>query len=80
LGTVSLRLAVPLAIVPFYHLVISITKAQGTGNFLYAAAIVGAGAAAYALGRFRRRPWLDLVLCLGTVFCVRLPSTSATAP
>jgi membrane protease YdiL (CAAX protease family) len=67
LRTVSYRLAIPLAIVPVYHLIVSIVKAQGIGYFLYAvAAIVGAGAAAYALGQFRRRTWIDLVLCVAT--------------
>jgi membrane protease YdiL (CAAX protease family) len=67
LRAVSYKIAIPLAIVPFYHLIVSILKAQGIGYFLYAlAAIVGAGAAAYALGRFERRTWLDLVLCVAT--------------
>ena len=51
--TVSPRLVIPLGIVPFYHLVASVTKGRGVGLILYAiAAIVGAGAAAYALGQF----------------------------
>lgn len=67
LGTVSLRLAIPLAIVPFFHLVVSLLKGQGLGSVAYAlAAIVGAGAAAYALGQFRRETWRYLGLCIAT--------------
>lgn len=65
--TVSLRLAALFAIVPLYYLVVSVIRAQGIGFFLYAiAAIVGAGAAAYALARFERRTWFYLVLCVAT--------------
>ena len=67
LRTVSLWLAIPLAIVPLYHLILSVVKGQGIGLGLYAiAAIVGAGAAAYALGQFGRRTWLYLGLCVAT--------------
>jgi hypothetical protein len=65
--TVSFKLAVPLSIVPFYHLIVSIAKAQGIGHLLYAvAAIVGAGTAAYAFEQFQRRTWIDLELCVAT--------------
>jgi membrane protease YdiL (CAAX protease family) len=65
--TVSLRLAIPLAIVPCVHLAVSVVKGQGLGYIGYAlAAIVGAGAAAYALGRFRRETWRYLGLCVAT--------------
>ena len=67
LRTVSLKLAIPLALVPLLHLVVSVAKGQGLGSVLYAlAAIVGAGAAAYALGQFRRETWRYLGLCLAT--------------
>lgn len=67
LRTVSLWLAIPLAIVPLYHLIASLVKGQGVGLILYAiAAIVGAGAAAYALGQFERRTWAYLGLCVAT--------------
>ena len=49
--------AVALAIVPLYHLITSIAKGEGLGWILYyLAAIVGAGAAAYALSTSRERP------------------------
>jgi len=50
LRTVSLKLAVPLAIVPFGYLVVSVVKGQGIVSIYALAAIVGSGAAAYALG------------------------------
>ncbi len=61
LRSVSLKLAILailLAIYPFYQLiqlVVSGVSGQGLGTILYLlAAIVGAGAAAYALGQFSR--------------------------
>ena len=67
LRTVNFKLAIPLAIIPFYHVIVSIVKGQGIGYFLYAvAAIIGAGAAAYALGQFVPRTWLYLGLCVST--------------
>lgn len=67
LRTVSLWFAIPLAIFPLYHLILSLVKGQGIEYVLYAiAAIVGAGAAAYAIGQFRRRTWLYLGLCVAT--------------
>ena len=67
LRSVSLWFAIPLAIFPLYHLVFGVIKGQGIDFILYLiAAIVGAGAAAYALGQFRRRTWLYLGLCLAT--------------
>lgn len=65
LRTVSLKLAILLAIAPFVYLVVYVVKGQGVDYVLYAlAAIVGAGAAAYALGQFRRETWRYLGLCL----------------
>jgi membrane protease YdiL (CAAX protease family) len=70
LRTVSLKLAVPLAIFPFYRLVVAIVKAQGIGLVLFLiAAIAGAGAASYALGRFERRTWIYLALCAPLALC-----------
>jgi len=67
LRTVSLKLAILLAIVPFVNLAVSVVKGQGLDYILfYLAAIVGAGAAAYALGQFRRETWRYLGLCLVT--------------
>ena len=67
LRTVSLRLAILLAIVPFVDLAVFVMKGKGAGFILYAlAAIVGAGAAAYALGQFRRETWRYLGLSLAT--------------
>src|SRR5919199_2281662 len=67
LRTVSLKLAIPLAIVPFIDLAVYVVKGQGVDYILYAlAAIVGAGAAAYALGQFGRETRRYLVLCLAT--------------
>ena len=67
LRTVSLKLAILLAIVPFVNLAVSLVKGQGIDYILfYLAAIVGAGAAAYALGQFRRETWRYLGLCLVT--------------
>src|ERR687886_439121 len=67
LRTVSLKLAIPLAIVPFIDLAVFVVKGQGVDYILYAlAAIVGAGAAAYALGQFGREAWRYLGLCLTT--------------
>ena len=44
LWTVSLRLAIPLAIYPVYHLVTVLINGRGIGYILYAiAAIIGAG-------------------------------------
>ena len=71
LRTVSLRLAIPLAVVPFLHLVVTLLKGQELDSIIYAlAAIVGAGAAAYALGRFRRQTWRCLALCVATASVV----------
>ena len=64
--TVSLKLAIPFAIVPFGYLVVSVVKGQGIVAIYALAAIVGAGAAAYALGQFRRETWRYLGLCLAT--------------
>ena len=67
LRTVSLKLAILLAIAPFVFLAVYVVKDQGVDYILYAlAAIVGAGAAAYALGQFRRETRRYLVLCLAT--------------
>jgi membrane protease YdiL (CAAX protease family) len=67
LRTVSLKLAIPLAIIPFIDLAVFVVKGQGVDYILYAlAAIVGAGAAAYALGQFRRETWRYVGLCLAT--------------
>lgn len=67
LRTVSLKLAILLAIAPFVYLAVYVVKDQGVDYILYAlAAIVGAGAAAYALGQFRRETRRYLVLCLAT--------------
>jgi membrane protease YdiL (CAAX protease family) len=68
LRAVGLRVAmvaVALAIIPLYHLITSIIKGEGLGGILfYLAAIVGAGAAAYALKQFTRVTWRYLLLCL----------------
>ena len=78
--TVSFKLAIPLAIVPIYHLILSVVKGQAIGLFLYAiAAIIGAGAAAYALGQFRRQTWLYLGLCVATAGLIGILLTSAAA-
>ena len=67
LRIVSLKLAIPLALVPFVDLVLFVVKGQGVDYICYAlAAVVGAGAAAYALGQFRRETWRYLGLCLAT--------------
>ena len=70
LRSVSLKLAILailLAILPFVNLVITVVRGQGLDIILYSlAAIVGAGAAAYALGQFRRETWRYLGLCLAT--------------
>ena len=66
LRSVSLKLAILLAIVPFGYLVVSVVKGQGIVAIYALAAIVGAGAAAYALGQFRRETWRYLGLCLAT--------------
>ncbi len=67
LRTVSLKLAFLLAIAPFVYLAVYVVKGQGVDYVLYAlAAFVGAGAAAYALGQFRRETWRYLGLCLTT--------------
>jgi membrane protease YdiL (CAAX protease family) len=67
LRTVSLKLAIPLVIGPFVYLVLFVAKGQGASYIGYAlAAIVGAVAAAYALGQFRREAWRYLRLCLAT--------------
>ena len=67
LKTVSLKLAILLAIAPFVYLAVYVVKGQGVDYILYAlAAIVGAGAAAYTLGQFRRETRRHLVLCLAT--------------
>ncbi len=67
LRTVSIKLAILLAIVPFIHLVSYVVKGQRLDYILYGlAAIVGAGAAAYALDQFRRETWRYLGLCLAT--------------
>jgi membrane protease YdiL (CAAX protease family) len=73
LRTVSLKvaiLAILLAIYPFYQLVklvVSGVSGQGLDIILFMlAAIVGAGAAAYALGQFRRETWRYLGLCMAT--------------
>jgi membrane protease YdiL (CAAX protease family) len=80
LRTVSLWLAIPLAIVPIYHLILSVVKGQGIGFFFYAlAAIVGAGAAAYALGQFRRQTWIYLGLCVATASLIGILLTTAAA-
>jgi hypothetical protein len=80
LRTVSLWLAIPLGIVPLYHLIASVIKDQGADLILYAiAAIVGAGAAAYALGQFRRQTWIYLGLCVATASLIGILLTSAAA-
>ena len=67
LRAVSLKLASLLAIAPFVHLAVYVVKGQGVDYILYAlAASVGAGAAAYTLGQFRRETWRYLGLCLAT--------------
>jgi membrane protease YdiL (CAAX protease family) len=70
LRSVSLKLAILailLAITPFVNLVITVVRGQGLDIILYSlATIVGAGAAAYALGQFRRETWRYLGLCLAT--------------
>jgi hypothetical protein len=70
LRRVSLKLAILailLAIYPFANLVTTVVSGQGLDLILFClAAIVGAGAAAYALGQFRRETWLYLGLCLAT--------------
>ena len=66
LRTVSLKLAIPLAIVPFGYLVVSVIKGQGIVSIYALATIVGSGAAAYALGQFRRETWRYLGQCLAT--------------
>ncbi len=67
LRSVSLKLAILLTIYPFVNLVITVVRGQGLDIILYLlAAIVGAGAAAYALGQFRRETWRYLGLCLAT--------------
>jgi membrane protease YdiL (CAAX protease family) len=73
LRSVSLKLAILailLAILPLVQLVqlvVSGVSGQGLGTILYLlAAIVGAGAVAYALGQFRRETWRYLGLCLAT--------------
>ena len=67
LRTVSLKLAILLAIAPFVYLAVYVVQGQGVDYVLYAlVAIVGAGAAAYALGQFRRETWRNLGLCLAT--------------
>jgi membrane protease YdiL (CAAX protease family) len=78
--TVSLILAIPLAIAPVYQLIVSVVRGQGIGYVLYAlAAIAGAGAAAYALGQFRRETWRDLVLCLATAGLIGVVLTGGLA-
>jgi membrane protease YdiL (CAAX protease family) len=68
LRAVSLRVAIVaavLAIDPLYRLISGIAKEDGLGFALYyLAAIVGAGAAAYALKQFTRVTWRNLLLCL----------------
>ncbi len=67
LRTISLKLAILLAIAPFVYLVYNVVTGQGLDYILFSvAAIVGAGAAAYALGQFRRETWRYLGLCLAT--------------
>jgi uncharacterized membrane protein YeaQ/YmgE (transglycosylase-associated protein family) len=67
LSAVNLWLALPLAIVPLYHLIAGVAKGQGIGVILNAiAAIVGAGAAAYALAQFEQQKWIYLGLCVAT--------------
>jgi membrane protease YdiL (CAAX protease family) len=70
LRTVSLKLAFLLAIGPFVwlvQLVVGVVSGLGVDTIFYGlAAIVGAGAAAYTLGQFRRETWLYLGLCLAT--------------
>jgi membrane protease YdiL (CAAX protease family) len=67
LRTVSLKLTVLLTIAPFVYLVVFLVKGQGVDYILYAlAAIVGTGAAAYALGQSGRETWRYLGLCLAT--------------
>ena len=51
LRTVSLKLAILLAITPFVYLAVYVVRGEGVDYILYAlAAILGAGAAAYTLG------------------------------
>jgi hypothetical protein len=65
LRSVNLKLAIVLALAPFVYLAVYVVKGQGVDYVLYAlAAIVGAGAAAYALGQFGRETWRYLGLCL----------------
>jgi peptidoglycan/LPS O-acetylase OafA/YrhL len=65
--SVSVKLAVLLAIAPFIYLVYNIVQGQGVDYILFSVAvIVGAGADAYALGQFRRETLRYLVLCLAT--------------
>ena len=67
LRTISLKLAILLAIAPFVYLVYNVVTGQGLDYILFSvAAIVGAGAAAYALGQFSRETWRYLGLCLAT--------------
>jgi membrane protease YdiL (CAAX protease family) len=78
--TVSLKLALLLAIVPLYHLVLAVIKAQGIAYVFYAiAAIVGAGAASYALGQFERQTWLYLGLCVLTASLIGILFTADAA-
>ncbi len=79
LRAVNLWLALPLAIVPLYHLIAGVAKGQGTGLILYAiAAIVGAGAAACALAQFGRQTWIYLGLCVATASLIGiLPTVDA---
>jgi Type II CAAX prenyl endopeptidase Rce1-like len=70
LRRVSLKLAIlaiMLAIFPSVFLVQNVVRGQRLDIILYSlAAIVGAGAAAYALGQFSRETWRYLGLCLAT--------------
>lgn len=70
LRVVGLRVAVValvLAVFPVYQLIMSVAKSEGPGFVIYyLAAIVGAGAAAYALSRFTRATLRYLLLCLAT--------------
>lgn len=67
LRNVSFKLAIPLAIVPFVSLIKNVVDEWGLDLYLCGlAAIVGAGAGAYALGLFRRETWRYLGLCLAT--------------
>jgi membrane protease YdiL (CAAX protease family) len=91
LRTVSLKLAILLAIVPFVWLVqllVGAVSGLGVDTILYGlAAIVGAGAAAYALGQFTRETWLYVGLCLATagllgvlIFIGALSGTTTAQP